>query len=214
MSAPPGAPTAHAAAPDTLDVRALLPVIARADAGHAALLRTRPAVATYARLPFYADAGLLRVAVLGPQPIGLRYVYAPGERRAFNTGTPTLVRAANAAAGLRLTPGTAVAYVRFYLEVAGNAGWAGRRLAASADEVPWLATTETDPEARAARARLSRQIPAAAVAPAPHGGLRVTAAVVRGRAIEVVPFTVAADGTVIAGPATTVTDAAPVVQLL
>lgn len=58
------------------------------------------------------------------------------EQRLYRTGTPDLVRAANAAAGLRLIRETGLTYVRFYLEAAGNTGWAGRRLAASADEVP------------------------------------------------------------------------------
>ena len=214
-SSPTAAPASRdAVAPDTVNLEDLLPAIARVDVEDAELLRTHPAVATLERLPFYPAAGLLRVAAYLPQPVAFRYVYVPGERRVYQTGTPELVRAANAAAGLRLSPDVAVTYVRFYLEVAGNAGWAGRRLAASANDIPWLPATETDPAARAVRARLSSRINPATVAPSLNGGLRVTTATVRGQAIEIVSFGVAADGTVTEGQVTTVATDAPVVQVL
>lgn len=206
--------TASETRSDTLDVEALLPLIARVDAEAAATLRSTPATtAAYERMPFYPAGGLLRVDALLPSPVRVRYVYVPARHALFPVGTPERVREANTGARLRLTPEVGVAYVRFYLEVAGDAGWTARRLAASADEVPWLPATTTEPDARAVRARLSRRIPQAEATPA-DGGLRVTAATVRGQVIEVVTFHVAGDGTVTLGQVTPLAADAPVVQVL
>ncbi len=208
------------AAPETLGADEVLPLVAQVDAEDAELLGDHPSAFTYAGLPFYARAGLRRATALLPtRPVQFRYVYArgappPAGRRLLPLGTPERVAAANAAAGLRLTPATAVAYLRFYLEASGGEARTQRTVVERAADVRWLPGSESDLELRPARERAAARVRAARAEPAADGGVRVSATALRGRALEDVTWHVAPDGRVTVERAAVLDADVPVVEVL
>ena len=206
----PPQPADATSTPDTVALSDVLPAIERADVEGAALLRAHPGRVTATRLPFYADASLLRAeAWLPARPVVLRYVQLHRGDRVLPLGSVEAVLAANVAADLRLTAQNALAYLRYYLESVG--GRTPRRVVERPDDLRLLPEPEPRPGAATAREQALARVHPASVQPDLAGGVRVTATTLRGRTIEAVTFVLKPDGRVTEERVTTLVEDAPVV---
>jgi hypothetical protein len=210
-----------------------LPEVAAVDPEAADLMRRHATTLTWVRLPFYPAHGLLRAVVLLPQrPVGFAFLArrdavvdeaatrggrtpstAAASADVLPLGGPQRLAAANAAAGLRLTAGDAVEYLRFALDAAGAAPTTRPRLVFAADRIPWWPRPSPEDAARiaAARARLSSPVAAPRVEREASGALRVTAEALVATTLKTVAWRIAQDGRVEDVSASTIEPDLPVV---